>query len=96
MISTEPRTDPRLELVASLVLQRAHGTEAAKFDQGYSDWGLPTPGHLTGAFDELTAAARCGRAFPAEGLTVTNGSAGPLCMACVDGIASDSDPRETP
>ncbi|MGH4008136.1 MAG: hypothetical protein ACRDTH_08275 [Pseudonocardiaceae bacterium] len=32
------------------------------------------------------AEALCGRALPAEGLTLASGSSGPVCTACVDGI----------
>jgi hypothetical protein len=42
------------ELVASMVLQRAHGGGVAKAGDRYLDGGFPTPGYLAGAFDELT------------------------------------------
>lgn len=55
-ISVEPGTEPRPELITSLVLQRAHSGAVAKFDGNCLDRGLPTPGDLAGVFDELTAA----------------------------------------
>lgn len=41
------------ELVASLVLRRAHDGGVAKVGDRYLDGGHPTPGYLAGAFDEL-------------------------------------------
>lgn len=42
------------------------------------------------------AEALCGRALPADGLTLTRGSSGAPCMACVNRIPSDTGPRDTP
>jgi hypothetical protein len=51
--SVDPVTGPSPELVAALVLHRAHGGGVAKLGADYLDHGLPAPGSLAGIFDEL-------------------------------------------
>jgi len=51
--SIDPVTGSSPELVAALVLHRAHGSGVAKLGADYLDHGLPTPGSLAGVFDEL-------------------------------------------
>lgn len=46
-------TGPSPELVAALVLHRAHGGGMARLGVDYLDHGLPAPGCLAGASDEL-------------------------------------------
>lgn len=55
------------ELVVSLTLKRAHGGGVAKLGDRYLDGGFPTPGYLTGAFDELIATGLLAIASPDSG-----------------------------
>lgn len=53
-ITTEPTYGLSPELIASLVMQRAHTGGVAMLCEEYLDRGFPTPGYLAELFDELT------------------------------------------
>lgn len=60
---------------------------------------LLQPGDVAVAAIGGHAEALCGRQLPAESLTLINGSAGALCMACVADISPESNdpgPRDIP
>jgi hypothetical protein len=61
--------------------------------------GRRRSGDVVVAATDGHAEALCGRQLPAESLTLINGSAGALCMACVADIApksNDPGPRDIP